>query len=148
MTDLKTATADISGDLIPLEQLVALLAYLHLIAEIALVESSDTNSVLEEEKEYIIPCVLENTSAKELDLFHKESCTSCFVEPLLMYFRSGFIPMGLFPAAMACLISNKSFTFITEGGKKNMVHFLYGTKKVHVFFVWNKKSSHVFCIEI
>ncbi len=129
MTDLKTATADISGDLIPPEQLVALLAYLHLIAEIASVESSDTNSVLEEEKEYIMPCVLENTSAKELDLFHKESCRSCFVEPLLMYFSSGFTPMGLFPAAMACLVSNKSFTFIAEGVKKNMVHFLYGTKK-------------------
>ncbi len=143
MTDLKTATADISGDLIPPEQLVALLAYLHLIAEIASVESSDTNSVLEEEKEYIMPCVLENTSAKELDLFHKESCRSCFVEPLLMYFSSGFTPMGLFPAAMACLVSNKSFTFIAEGVKKNMVHFLYGTKKVHVFFVSKSKYFEV-----
>ncbi len=46
MTDLKTATADISGDLIPPEQLVALLAYLHLIAEIVSVASSDINSVL------------------------------------------------------------------------------------------------------
>ncbi len=147
MTDLKTATADISGDLIPPEQLVALLAYLHLIAEIAPVKSSDTNSVLEEEKEYIMPCVLENTSAKELDQFHKESCRSCIVEPLLLYFSSGFTPMGLFPAAMACLVSNKSFTFITEGVKKNMVHFLYGTKKVHVSFVSKSKYFEVvvFC---
>ncbi len=143
MTDLKTATADISGDLIPPEQLVALLAYLHLIAEIASVNSSDTNSVLEDEKEYIMPCVLENTSAKELDLFHKESCRSCFVEPLLMYFSSGFTPMGLFPAAMACLVSNKSFTFIGEGVKKNMVHFMYGSKRIRVTFISRCKYFEV-----
>ncbi len=85
MKDLKSATTDISGDVIPLAQLVALLAYLNIVAEIVPVESSDTNSVLEEEKEYIMPCVLENTSAKELDLFHKESYSLCFVEPLLVF---------------------------------------------------------------
>ncbi len=137
MKDLKAATADILGDLIPPHQLVSLLDHLHIVAEIVPVESSDTNSVLEEEKEekeYIMPCVLENTSAKELDLFHKESYRSCFMEPLLIYFRCGFTPMGLFPAAMACFISNKSFLFIREGVKKNMVHFLYGIKGVRVTF--------------
>ncbi len=142
MKDLKTATAGISGDVIPPEQLVALLAYLHLIAEIVSVETSATNSVLEEEKEYIMPCVLENTSAKELDLFHKESC-SCFVEPLLVYFSSGFTPMGLFPASMACLVSNKSFTFIGEGVKKNMVHFLYGSNLIRVIFLSRSKHFEV-----
>ncbi len=116
MKDLKSATPKISGDVIPPEQLVALLAYLHIIAEIVSVEYS--KSVLEEEKEYIIPCVLENTSAKELDLFHKESYRSCLVEPLLMYFSSGFTPMGLFSASTACLVSNMSYTFIREGVKK------------------------------
>ncbi len=143
MTDLKTATADISGDLIPPEQLVALLSYLHIIAQIVSVESSDTNSVLGEVKEYIMPCVLENTSSKELDLFHKESCRSCFMEPLLMYFSSGFTPMGLFPAAMACLVSNKSFTFIGEGVKKNMAHFMYGSKQIRVTFISRCKYFEV-----
>ncbi len=142
MKDLKTATADISGDVILPEELVALLAYLHLIAEIASVETSATNSVLEEEKEYIMPCVLENTSAKELDLFHKESC-SYFVEPLSVYFSSGFTPMGLFPASMACLMSNKSFTFIGEGVKKNMVTFLYGSNLIRVTFTSQSKHFEV-----
>ncbi len=143
MKDLKAATADILGDLIPPHQLVSLLDHLHIVAEIVPVESSDTNSVLEEEKEYIMPCVLENTSAKELDLFHKESYRSCFMEPLLIYFRCGFTPMGLFPAAMACFISNKSFFFIREGVKKNMVQFLYGTKKVRVTFISRCKYFEV-----
>ncbi len=107
------------------------------------VESSDTNPVLEEGKEYIMPCVLENTSAKELDQFHKESCSSCLVEPLLMYFSSGFTPMGLFPASMACLISNKSFTFIREGVKKNMVPFLYGSNLICVTFISRCKYFEV-----
>ncbi len=143
MKDLKTATTDISGDLIPPEQLVALLAYLHIVAEIVLVKSSDTHSVLEEEKEYIIPCLLENTSAEELDLFHKEACRLCFVEPLLMYFTSGFTPMGLYSAAMACLIANKSFSFIREGVKKNMVHFLFGSNLIRVTFISRCKYFEV-----
>ncbi len=138
MKDLKAATA-----LIPPHQHVALLGHLHIIAEIVPAESSDTDPVLEEEKEYIMPCVLENTSDQELDLFHKESCKSCFVEPLLIYFSCGFTPMGLFPAAMACFISNKSFVFIREGVKKNMVQFLYGTKKVHVTFISRCKHFEV-----
>ncbi len=138
MKDLKAATA-----LIPPHQHVALLGHLHIIAEIVPAESSDTDPVLEEEKEYIMPCVLENTSDQELDLFHKESCKSCFVEPLLIYFSCGFTPMGLFPAAMACFISNKSFVFIREGVKKNMVQFLYGTKKVRVTFISRCKHFEV-----
>ncbi len=143
MKDLKEATADILGDLIPPHQLVALLDHLHIVAAVMPIESSNTDPILEEKKEYIMPCVLENTSAKELDLFHKESYRSCFMEPLLIYFSCGFTPMGLFPAAMACFISNKSFIFIREGVKKNMVQFLYGTRKVRVTFISRCKYFEV-----
>ncbi len=143
MKDLKAATADILGDLILPHQLVALFDHLHIVAEIVPVESSDTNSVLEEKKEYNMPCALENTSAKELDLFHKESFSSCFMEPLLIYFSCGFTPMGLFPAAMACFIYNKSFIYIREGVKKNMVQFLFGAKKVRVTFTSQSKYFEV-----
>ncbi len=133
--DLKATTA-----LIPPHQHVALLGHLHIVAEIVPAESSDTDP---EEKEYIMPFVLENTSDQELDLFHKESSRSCFVEPLLIYFSCGFTPMGLFPAAMACFISNKSFVFIREGVKKNMVQYFYGTKKVRVTFISRCKYFEV-----
>ncbi len=143
MKDLKAATADILGDLIPPHQLVALLDHLHIVAAVMSVESSNTDPILEEKNEYIMPCVLENTSAKELDLFHKESFSSCYMEPLLIYFSCGFTPMGLFSASMACFISNKSFFFIREGVKKNMVQFLYGTKKVRVTFISRCKYFEV-----
>ncbi len=138
MNDLKAAIA-----LIPPHQHVALLGHLHITAEIVPAESSDTDPVLEDEQEYIMPWVLENTSDQELDLFHKKSCESCFVEPLLIYFSCGFTPMGLFPAAMACFISNKSFVFIREGVKKNMVQFLYGTNKVCVTLISRRKYFEV-----
>ncbi len=141
--DLKAVTTDICGDLIPPKQLVALLAYLHIIAQIVSVKSSDTNSALEEEKEYIMPYVLENTSAKELDLFHKKSYRSCLAEPLLMYFSSGFTPMGLFPAAIACLVSNEAFTFVREGIKKNTVHLMYGPKQISVTLMCRSKYFEV-----
>ncbi len=46
---------------------------------------------------------------------------------------------------MACLISNKSFTFIREGVKNNMVHFLYGSKRVYVTFISRCKYFEVVC---
>ncbi len=60
-----------------------------------------------------------------------------------MYFSSGFTPMGLFSASMACLVSNKSFTFIREGVKKNMVTFLYGSNLIRVTFISRSKYFEV-----
>ncbi len=123
MEDLTSATANISKDVIPPNKLVVLLAYLHIIAQI-LRNTPDTQPVTEE-REYIMPCVLESTSCRELDLFHKEVCQSYPVLPLRVYYTCGFTPMGLFPALIACFISNASFIFIREGVKKNMVQFLF-----------------------
>ncbi len=58
-----------------------------------------------------------------------------------MYFSSGFTPMGLFSASTACLVSNMSYTFIREGVKKNMVHFLYGSNLIRVTFVVRSNYS-------
>ncbi len=125
--DLLIATCDISADLMSPHRLVALLKYLHIICEILCDGPSSTEPqlVAEEDSEYFMPCVLESTSCKELDLIHKEACRSCFVLPLSVYFTCGFTPIGLFPALIACLFSNKSFTLIREGIKKNMVQFLF-----------------------
>ncbi len=125
--DLLTATCDISTDLISPCKLVALLKYLHILCEILSDDPSSTEPqlVAEEDSEYFMPCVLESTSCKELDLIHKEACRSCLVLPLSVYFTCGFTPIGLFPALIAGLFSNKSFTLIREGIKKNMVQFLF-----------------------
>ncbi len=133
MSDITAATASISEDIIPPLKLVALLVYLHIIAQILSNDASAMTSFTEEST-YIMPCVLESTSSTQLELFHTEICRSSFVCPLCVYFTCGFTPMGFFPAIISCLISHKSFTLIKEGIKKNMVQFLFGFN-LHVTFI-------------
>ncbi len=141
MRDIALATAGISEDIVPPLKLVALLEYLHIIAQIVPVDTSHIDSGKENDV-YIMPCVLENTSHQELDLFHKEACRASLALPLSVYFTCGFTPMGLFPAMIACFISNKSFTLIKESIKKNMVQFLFDAK-LQVTFICRPKYFEV-----
>ena len=131
LKDLIESKAIATDDLIPPCKLVALLVFLHIISQIF---SSDTSSN-EEEAVYIMPCVLESTSSQELDLYHKEACKAFLAAPLMVRYTCGFTPIGIFPAMIACLISNKLFFFIEEGVKKNMVQFFFGSKKSLVSFI-------------
>ncbi len=54
-----------------------------------------------------------------------------------------FFSSGLFSASIACFISNKSISFIREGVKKNMVHFLYGSNLIRVTFISQCKYFEV-----
>ena len=131
LKDLIESKAIATDDLIPPRKLVALLVFLHIISHIF---SSDASST-EEEAVYIMPCVLMSTSSEELDLYHKEACKACLAAPLMVRYSCGFTPIGIFPAMIACLVSNKLFFFIKEGVKKNMVQFRYGSKGSLVSFI-------------
>ena len=131
LKDLIESKAIVTDDLIPPRKLVALLVFLHIISQIF---SSDASST-EEEAVYIMPCVLESTSSEELDLYHKEACKACLAAPLMVRYTCGFTPIGIFPAMIACLVSNKLFFFIKEGVKKNMVQFRFGSKGSLVSFI-------------
>ncbi len=139
--DITLATAGISEDIVPPLKLVALLEYLHIIAQILRVDTSHIDSGKENDV-YIMPCVLESTSHQELDLFHKEACRASLALPLSVYFTCGFTPMGLFPAMIACFISNESFTLIKESIKKNMVQFLFDAS-LQVTFIRRPKYFEV-----
>ena len=131
LKDLIESNAIVTDDMIPHHKLVALLVFLHIIAQIF---SSDVSSN-EEEAVYIMPCVLENTSSEELDLYHNEACKAFFAAPLMVRYTCGFTPIGIFPSMIACLVSNKLFFFIKEGVKKNMVQFHFGSKGSLVSFI-------------
>ena len=139
LKDLIESKAIDTDDLIPPRKLVALLVFLHIIAQIF---SSDASSN-EEEAVYIMPCVLESTSNLELDLYHKEACKPFFAAPLMVRYTCGFTPIGIFPAMIACLIANKLFIFIKEGVKKNMVQFCFGSKGSLVSFISRPKYFEV-----
>ena len=68
-----------------------------------------------------MPCVLENATTEELDSVSQDISRPDSVAPIMLYFTCGFVPIGVFPAMIACVISNKSFELIKEGIKKKHV---------------------------
>ena len=129
-------TSEVSGDLIPPRKLVALLEYLHIIAKILTPQqpssmTSSNNEASNEEVVYIMPCVLNNATREELDSKKQPH----EVSPIMVRFKCGFVPIGVFPALVACLISNKSFTLIQEGIFKDVVQFRYGTQHTLLTFI-------------
>ena len=119
-------TSKVSGDYIPIHKLLALLEFLHILARISAhhqVETPSLSSSSEDEVTYIMPCVLNSATREELDSISKKPHEVC---PIMVRFKCGFVPIGIFPAMIACLISNKSFVVILDGILKNVVQFRYG----------------------
>ena len=131
--DLVRATRGLSERLIPALKLVALLEFLHIIARIhtnrgAVV--SDSPSREEEEKEeavFIMPCVLCSASEELMDLVYADELLPQDIAPLMVRYKSGFLPLGVFPALISSLITSSSFRLIQEKVKKNLVKFYYGS---------------------
>ena len=125
-------TSKISGDYIPIHKLVALLEFLHILARICDQQQYHTpllSSSSEDEVTYIMPCVLNTATMEELDSISKIPHEVC---PIMVRFKCGFVPIGIFPAMIACLISNKSFVVIVDGILKNVVQFRYGVHRTLV----------------
>ena len=135
LKELVAATCCVSGgDLIPPEKLMALLEFLHIIAPIPRVQGSQS-STQEYEAVYLMPCVLRTASREKLDVIcHDQSRPQC-VAPLMVRYKCGFVPLGIFPALIASLISNKSFSLVERGMMKNKVQFRYQHMKTLVSFL-------------
>ena len=135
LEDLVAAMSRILGeDIIPPEKLIALLEFLHIIAPIPKVQGSQS-STQEQEAVYLMPCVLRTASKEELDtICHDQSRPQC-VAPLMVRYKCGFVPLGIFPALIASLISNKSFGLVERGMMKNKVQFHYQPLKTLVSFL-------------
>ena len=136
LKDLVSAMSRISvEDIIPPEKLIALLEFLHIIAPIPRVQGSQS-STQEQEPVYLMPCVLRTANKEELDaICHNQSHPQC-VAPLMVRYKCGFVPLGIFPALIASLISNKSFSLVERGMMKNKVQFRYQPLKILVSFLY------------
>ena len=135
LEDLVAAMSRILGeDIIPPEKLIAQLEYLHIVAPTARVQGSQS-STQEQEAVYLMPCVLRTASKEELDtICHDQSRPQC-VAPLMVRYKCGFVPLGIFPALIASLISNKSFSLVQRGMMKNKVQFHYQLLKTLISFL-------------
>ena len=123
LKDLLDATAKVSGgDLIPPEKLIAFLEFLHIIARIERSQSSTE----EQEMVYLMPCILRTSNKDMLDAVCNDQSRPQHIAPLMIRYKCGFVPLGIFPALIASLISNESFRLVKEDIMKNKVQFHYG----------------------
>ena len=133
LSQIIALASKVSGDYIPIHKLVALLEFLLIIARIFVNNQTPfQSSFIEEEVTYIMPCVLNSATREELDSTSKKPHEVC---PIMVLFKCGFIPIGIFPAMVACLITNKSFILIEEGLLKNVVQFRYGLHYTLLTFI-------------
>ena len=139
LKDLIAATACVSGDLIQPLKLVALLEFLHIIARIPASEVSSSSSVIEDGVVYIMPCVLYNASKDEIEVFYKETSHHHSIAPLMVRYKCGFAPIGIFSAMIASLVANSSFLLVEKGMMKDMIQFLYGSLCTIVTFISRPK---------
>ena len=117
LKDLVAAANHVSGgDLIPPEKLIALLEFLHIIAPVQ-------SSTDEKQAVYLMPCVLCITSKEKLDAICNDPSRPQCVAPLMVRYKCGFVPLSIFPALIASLISNKSFKLVKDEMMKNKVQF-------------------------
>ena len=135
LKDLVAAMDRVSGgDLIPPKKLIALLKFLHIIALIS--RGPYTHSSAEDQDVvYLMPCVLPTASKHQLDTIFNDPGRPLHVAPLLVRYKCGFVPLGIFPALVANLIPNKSFRLVQRGMMKNKVQFYHQPLKTLVSFL-------------
>ena len=124
--DLVAAMHRVSGgDLIPPTKLIALLKFLHIIAPI----SRDQHTHLSAEEQdvvYLMPCVLCTASKQQLDAIFNDLGRPLHVAPLMIRYKCGFVPLGIFPALISTLVCRTSFTLVEDEVIKNKVQFRWG----------------------
>ena len=147
LKDLIAATAGVSNDLIPPLKLVALLEYLHIVARIFAIQLTISSPEVEDEVVYIIPCVLHSANKDELDAYYKNTPPNS-IAPLMVRYKCGFVPIGVFPAMIASLIANKSFELVEEGMMKNLVQFRCGSLHTLVTFISQPKFYEILISEL
>ena len=97
------------GELLTFSKLVKLLEHLHIIAPI----ENEMGLVTH----YFMPCVLDQANPAATD----PSLASNPIEPLLVTFRCGYCPKGMFPALIVYLLSKHSNTTLPWLLKENRI---------------------------
>ena len=141
LQDIREAIVDTSGDYIPLKKLIELLKHLNIIAQIPY--SSSSTYAARYRVVYFMPCVLPNAPSAELKVSHKSSPGQVQPFPLVIRFKCGFVPTGVFTAMVASLASQPSLKMISNGMRKNRVQFHLGKAFETVTFICKAKHYEI-----
>ena len=117
--EVKEALSRHTDDLIPLEKLVELLQRLNILTVILTSRADGTT-----ERNFFMPCVLRSARASDLSVPLKPSDPA----PLMLRYECGYVPMGVFPAMITNLASQRleDWHMIVEDLRKNRVKFYVG----------------------
>ena len=143
---LKLDCFDMKSDLFTIEMFISLLEHLNIIAEVEALGPQPT---------YFMPCVLHRIRVDEHQRRSKWAMPNDKVDPLLIYFPSGWSPRGLFCALIVSLTSLNNtprWTLTTNVRKfspsRNLIEFRVGQKRGTVIIVDAMKwfEVHTSCI--
>ena len=127
LRDIRRATAGVSGDYIPIEKLVKLLAFLNILVSFVKSTSTSLSSrTLSSGEMYFMPSVLLNATHEEMASWWDDSHRQVSPAPLCITYQCGFVPIGVFPAMIANLTAERSLKLRVKGIKKNCVEFQFG----------------------
>ena len=104
LSHIQKTTDHSRGSLLKLNQLVDLLKYLNILAEV----KQDEGGNSELEPKFIMPAVLKHASEEELS--SQTSPTFQHAPPLFIHFEIGFVPFGVFSASISHFIGHQSST--------------------------------------
>ena len=119
-TDLEKAALKQTDSLLPLQNLVKLLEHLSILTPLP---RSPADSM--QEPTYFMPCVLKSARASELTVDRSNSDPA----PLMLCYRCGYVPVGVFPAMITNLVSHQrelGWEMVEKGLRKNRVQFQVG----------------------
>ena len=119
LEEAKEALSCHTDDLIPLEKLVELLQHLNILTVILTSRADGTT-----ERNFFMPCVLRSARASDLSVPLKPSDPA----PLMLHYECGYVPMGVFPAMITNLVSQRleDWQIIHKDLRKNRVRFYVG----------------------
>ena len=119
LEEVKEALSRHTDDLIPLEKLVELLQHLNILTVILTSRADGTA-----ERNFFMPCVLRSARASDLSIPLKPSDPA----PLMLRYECGYMPMGVFPAMITNLVSQRleDWQMIHKDLRKNRVKFYVG----------------------
>ena len=103
LEDVQKIAKKLKCDILPPLKLLRLLEHLNIIAPIRSEGSSPQSDTYQEEVVYFMPAVLEHATKEEL---HMEERPTDPV-PLMIHFKCGFVPVGVFCAMIACLVAQE-----------------------------------------
>ena len=114
--DLRMATTDSIDDHISMEMIVALFEYQKILAALPAKE--------DDKKVYFMPSVLRAASVTELQ--NVQSCAD--VAPLIIRYKCGYMPFGVFSALIINLVSSKTINwrFKEDCPRRNKIEFMVG----------------------